>query len=92
MWDEARKALAVASFTDQRGSYRYETMTYNRRMDRDFTILSEEESRREGYMLSPFESRPAEDLVENGFVQREDGDQVYYAPDADVLLSDAFLD
>ncbi len=92
VWDEARKALAVASFTDQRGSYRYETMTYNRRMDRDFTILSEEESRREGYMLSPFESRPAEDLVENGFVQREDGDQVYYAPDADVLLSDAFLD
>ena len=43
-------------------------------------------------MTTPFESRPAEDLIENGFVQRDGRDFLYYAPDASVLLSDAFLD
>ncbi len=92
VWDEARKALSAAAFTDQEGVYRYETMTYLRELDRNFTILDEEESRREGYMLSPFESLPAEDLVYGGFVQDDGPDQIYYAPDAAVLLSDAFLD
>lgn len=92
VWDEARKALTAAALTDEQGIYRYETMVYNRRLDRDMTILSEEESRRAGYMLTPFESLPAEELVRGGFVQSEGRESVYYAPDADVLLSDAFLD
>lgn len=92
VWDEARKALSAAAFTDESGSYRYETVIYNRELDRDLTILDESESRREGYMKTPFESRPAEDLVENGFVQADGLDQVYFAPDAGVLLSDPFLD
>ncbi len=92
LWDEARKALSAASFTDQRGLYRYETVRYDRSLGRDGVILDEEQSKREGYMRTPFESRPAEDLAENGFVQRDGRDFVYYAPDATVLLSDAFLD
>jgi protocatechuate 3,4-dioxygenase beta subunit len=92
VWDEARKALSAASFTDQRGSYRYETVRYDRSLDRDGVILNEDQQKREGYMSTPFESRPAEDLAENGFVQRDGRDFVYYAPDAAVLLSDAFLD
>ena len=92
VWNEARKALAAAALTDEQGGYRYETMTYNRRLGRDYTILAEEQNRREGYMLTPFESRPAEDLIENGFVQPDGRDQIYYAPDAAVLLSDPFLD
>lgn len=93
VWDEARKALSAAAFTDNVGSYRYETMTYERRIDRETGImLSEEQNRREGYMATPFESRPAEDLVANGFVQDDGPGQLYFAPDASVLLSDAFLD
>lgn len=92
VWDEARKALSAAAFTDEQGAYRYETMIYNRRLDTDHTILSEEETRREGYMRTPFDSRPAEDLVANGFVQTDGRDQLYFAPNASVLLSDAFLD
>lgn len=92
VWDEARKALSAASLTDQRGSYRYETMMYDRRLDRSGVILSEEQSTRDAYMATPFESRPAADLAENGFVQRDGRDYVYYAPDATVLLSDEFLD
>ena len=93
VWDEARKALSAAAFTDDLGTYRYETMTYDRTIDRDAqVILAEEQKRREGYMRAPFESRPAEDLIENGFVQADGRDRLWFAPDASVLLSDAFLD
>jgi hypothetical protein len=54
--------------------------------------MRSEESTRQGYMRSPFATLAPEDLVENGFVRRERGELLYYAPDADVLLSDAFLD
>jgi len=93
VWDEARKALSAAAFTDQQGVYRYETRRYVRDLDPDTkAIIREERSRGGGYMRSPFKSLPAEDLVENGFVQQEGDAQLYYAPDASVLLSDAFLD
>lgn len=92
VWDEARKALSAASFTDQRGSYRYETVRYDRSLDRDGVILNEDQQKREGYMSTPFESRPAEDLADNGYVQRDGREYVYFAPDATVLLSDPFLD
>lgn len=92
VWDEARKALSAASFTDQAGAYRYETVRYDRQLDRGGVILDEQQVKREGYMTTPFESRPAEDLAVNGYVQRDGRDYLYYAPDATVLLSDAFLD
>lgn len=93
VWDEAQKALAAASLTDERGSYRYETIRYDRQIDRETGVVVEEErKRREGYMDTPFESHPAEDLVRNGFVQEDGRGYLYMAPDASVLLSDAFLD
>lgn len=92
VWDEARKALSAASLTDETGAYRYETMQYDRQLSREGVMLDEQQRRREGYMLTPFESRPAEDLAENGYVQRDGRDFIYFAPDASVLLSDAFLD
>lgn len=93
VWDEARKALSAASLTDERGRYRYVTVKYDRQIDRETgVIIDEERNRREGYMETPFDSHPAEDLVENGFVQRDGQDHLYMGPDASVLLSDAFLD
>ncbi|MDX1645659.1 MAG: carboxypeptidase regulatory-like domain-containing protein [Longimicrobiales bacterium] len=93
VWDEARKALSAASLTDERGRYRYEIVKYDRQIDRETgVVLDEERTRREGYMDTPFESYPAEDLVQKGFVQEDGRDHVYMAPDASVLLSDPFLD
>jgi hypothetical protein len=43
-------------------------------------------------MRTPFESLAAEELVFEGFVQADGRESMYYAPDASVLLSDAFLD
>jgi protocatechuate 3,4-dioxygenase beta subunit len=93
LWDEARKALSAAALTEQQGLYRYETMLYERDMDPESRlVLREDESRRDGYMRTPFESLPPDDLVQGGFVRRDGTELVYYAPDANVLLSDAFLD
>ncbi len=93
VWNEARKALAAASITDSRGMYRYETVRYTRQIDAETdAVLSEDRQRRSSFMRTPFESRPAEDLVGRGFVQDDGGEDVYYAPDAAALLSDVFLD
>jgi hypothetical protein len=94
VWDEARKALEAASFTDRSNLYRYRTETYVRDLDRDGrVVLREEGSSRVAYLRVPFTSLPAEDLVRDGFLQAGEGrTSVYYAPDAQVLLSDPFLD
>jgi len=93
LWEEARKALSAAALTDLQGLYRYETMTYERDVNPTTgVIVRNEESTRQGYMRSPFATLPPDDLVANGFVRRDRGELLYYAPDAEVLLSDAFLD
>jgi hypothetical protein len=89
LWDEARKALSAAAFTDREAIYRYRTASYTRDLALDAKTIQREEERT-GTKL--FDSKPAEDLIENGFVQKDGDGQVYFAPDADVLLSDPFLD
>lgn len=94
VWDEARKALEAASFTERAGVYRYRTQLYERDLDRNARlVVAERQSSREAYMRVPFESRPVDDLLDNGFVQDDrEGGRLYFAPDAHVLLSDRFLD
>ena len=93
VWDEARKALEAAAWTQERGYYRYEMMSVKRLMDRDNRkVISEDRSYGGGYRQSPYVSRPAEELIEEGFARLTPVESVYWAPDAAVLLSDAFLD
>jgi len=91
LWEEARKALSAADLTDRQGLYRYETMVYERDLAPDRRmVLREEESRREGFMRSPFESLTPEDFAQGGFVRRDGLELVYHAPDARALLSESF--
>ncbi len=93
VWDEARKALEAAAWTTGSGVYLYELTYYSRDLDREARQVEREETRRSAVLRQrTFVSRPATDLVESGFVQRDGNDFVYYAPDAEVLLSDEFLD
>ncbi len=93
LWEEARKALSAAALTERQGNYRYETMVYERDVDvNSGVILRQEETQRDGYMRAPFESLPPEDFAEGGFVRRDGGELVYYAPDARDLLDESFLD
>lgn len=94
VWEEARKALSAAAWTQATGVYRYTVLQYVREFDRDGEdVLSESRSFASGSSEAPFEAHPAEELAKGGFVQ-EEGDlgTVYYAPDAEAFLSDYFLD
>lgn len=96
VWDEVRKALEAARWTDEKGVYQYRTRRYERSVDEETGRVSDERTRfGRAYQRTPYLSRPVEDLLENGFVQDPDdtpGGASYFAPDASVLLSDPFLD
>ena len=93
VWEEARKALAAAAFTDETSVYRYVTMKYERDLDAEArTVQNEQRNFSDLMQRQTFVSRPVEELMANGFVQEEEDGTFYYAPDANVMLSDAFLD
>jgi carboxypeptidase family protein len=56
------------------------------------TIKREQSRTARMQQVTPFRSIPAGRLAEQGYVQREGREFVYYAPDAEVLLSEPFLD
>ena len=92
VWEEARKALAAASWAADRGIYRYQSVLYERQLDaRRHEVIEERTRVSAGYYKTPFSSQDPEVLVEDGFVVLRDGDNWYYAPDANVLRSEAFL-
>lgn len=93
LWDEARKALTAASIADEEKLYRFRNLLYEQDLDRDSEVVRRSrQSTREASMEAPFRSRPLEHLMQFGFVERSGGVDLYLAPDADVLLSDGFLD
>jgi len=92
VWDEARKALSATAAADREGAYRYSLVLYEQDLDVDGVIEDEEQTRQRGYMRTPFASRAVEELTDRGFVHRTTSEWDYYAPDAEVLLSDPFLD
>lgn len=93
VWEEARKALAAAAWTQERGMYRYEMMGVKRELDREGRrVLAEDRTYHRGYRRAPFVALPADSLMRNGFAAFSPNESVYRAPDAAVLLSDLFLD
>ena len=93
VWEEARKALEATSRTTDLGVYRYVIRHYERELDdRGREVRSEQSRIQRGVMANPFLSLNVEILLERGFMHSDGDGFVYYAPDADVLLSDRFLD
>lgn len=93
VWDEARKALSAAAWTQERGYYQYEMRNIVRRLEPESRkVLDEQQSYNRAYTQAPYVSRPADSLVNGGFARITPRESVYWAPDAEVLLSDAFLD
>jgi len=94
VWEEARKALTVQDWTEREGLYRFQLVVYQRDMDPSARVIEAENRQvKSGVSRSPIQSLPAADLMENGFIRPlDDGSLEYYGPDANVLLSDIFLD
>lgn len=93
LWEEARKALEVALWADDRGRFIYDLQSWVRRYAPDGRRLeSERLDQRTHVGRHGFRAISPETLVGQGFVQgtaAEGWD--YFAPDAGVLMSDAFL-
>lgn len=92
VWDEARKALTAAAWTRESGYYRYEVRSLEQRIDpKSRKVLAEDRSHSRTSARAPYVSRPADSLLERGFARITSEESLYWAPDAEVLLSDAFL-
>ncbi len=106
LWEEARKALEVAAWTEEEAALRFSIVEHRRELDaRSLRVTGVREQRRQGfYHESPYRSIPTDSLDRYGYVQpvptdpamaRQAGQDPlwdHFAPDAAVLLSEAFLD
>jgi len=92
VWEEARKALAAEAYTRETGNYRYTLRHYKRELDRGGRKTLAETITTAKHLRAAFFSSPIDELATRGFVQATDSSQKYYAPDAETLLSDTFLD
>lgn len=95
VWEEARKALAATAWTQRERAIRFDAWSYTRRLEGPRNRVAEETGRpRTGFFTQPYRSLSAEELAEQGYVREVDGGEYYdfFAPDAEVLLSDLFLD
>jgi hypothetical protein len=93
VWGEVRKALDVVSATADEGRSQYVVELFERQMEGAGNTVTKDERRRiEGMARKPFVTVDPERLSAVGFVEREGEGYLYAAPDADVLLSDRFLD
>ncbi len=94
VWEEARKALALASITAAARRHQLEVVTYERELDRDAygPVVAHETSRVvETSDARAFRSAPVDTLLREGFVVQRGDALEFFGPDADVLLSDAFV-
>ncbi len=92
-WQEVRTALDVSSVVQSEGLAHFQVERYEREWDEDLDrVLSQVRHAEVGLSSRPFVSAEAAFLAEGGFIQGSlEGEREYYAPDADVLLSDIFL-
>lgn len=91
-WEEARKALEVTRWTETETGVGFELRRWTRALDPGTERVEREETlSAEKRAWRTFVSAPAEELSAEGYVRRAaDGAWHFFAPDAEVLLSDAF--
>lgn len=91
VWDEARKAMLSTQLSSGDVPLTAEWIEYDRTLDSAALVVKKQQVR---VLTHPtthaFKSRPADELVKTGYVVEEGGGTTYFAPDADVLLSESF--
>ena len=93
LWEEARAALTATVVSQTLKATNDSVIRYQRKLDvNTWRVLYEDRRRVSVSTDRPFRSLPAEVLSVGGYVTvNQDGTVDYYAPDAEVLLSDTFL-
>jgi hypothetical protein len=91
VWEETRKALEMTRWTATREPVQFDIRTWFRELDpRSGRIRGERSFRKTREDQWSFLSAPVEALAAEGYVREEGGGWQFFAPDADVLLSDPF--
>ncbi len=93
LWEEARTALFASELSLRDERFRAHVTRYVRELEpENGRIVAETRSEMAGVVSRPFTSVDPESLSVRGYWWTEaDGSVTYYGPDADVLLSDAFV-
>ena len=92
LWDEVKKALAATELTMTGRQFRFRSVAVERELDRLGSAVRDTTYPSLGFSTWPFAALDPELLSDRGFVQGDAGGPVFYGPDAQVLVSDAFLD
>lgn len=94
LWDDARKALNNQLWSERANATRFHLVQVERELGLSGRLVVDESRGRPRWTNGvPVRSLPASDLVKGGFVREAaDGGYIYHGPDAEALLSDAFLD
>lgn len=93
IWREARTALEIAAWGSSGGRVAFTTERFLR-MEEPATrrVIRRESETREDVTGNPYVSIPADSLRQVGFVRSTADSLVFYGPDAEVLVSDAFME
>lgn len=93
LWDEARTALFATRISLRDRLFRGTVSRYVRELDpRSHRVLREEGRQIQGVVDKPFRAVDADSLSARGYVETDASNiRTFHGPDADVLLSDAFV-
>lgn len=91
VWEEARKALEITERTA--AAHRFEAVTYQRHVNMWGEALERGDVQFVSYAgRHSWRSVSLEELEEHGYAREAEEGTYFYGPDAEVLLSDQFLD
>ncbi len=91
VWEEVRKALLLSEWTARSSGRRFRTLLHKRRLTPDeLGLLEQQFTAREANGLRAFGATSLADLRAHGYVRVFADSILFFAPDADVLLSDGF--
>jgi len=91
VWEEARKAMLTTQLVADDAPLFAEWIEYDRGLDSTMRVVTDQRIRTSRSPTThAFRSRPAAELDSIGYIVPDASGATFYAPDADVLLSDTF--
>lgn len=91
VWDEARKALDAVLVSERTEMVRLAVVSWSREVDAETgRAANERRGARSARHKVPLRSLPPDDLAADGYVRVDAQGIDWFAPDAEVLLSDSF--
>lgn len=92
LWDEARKALEITLWARGRDDLHFRSRIYERDVALDGLLLNETIRTISGSGAQAFRVHDATELARSGFAQVNADSVILYGADAELIVSDAFLD